>query len=512
MLAKVESLAFAGIEGYLVQIEVDLGWGMPSFEIVGLPDLAVRESRDRVRAAIKNSGMEFYYHRITVNLAPANIKKEGSGFDLPVAAGILAAKGDFSPAKLPETVLVGELALDGRVRPVAGMLVMAIAARDAGKKYLILPAENLPEVRIVQGITPVPVENLRQVCRFLNGVWEPDLTGPANDWEESAAVLDDDLEDVKGQEQAKRALEVAAAGGHNILMVGPPGSGKTMLARRLPGILPQLCVEESIEITKIYSVGGSLPAGISLIRKRPFRSPHHTTSAAGLIGGGRIPRPGEVSLANHGVLFLDEFPEFPREVLEVLRQPLEDGTVTIARAATTLTYPARFMLAAAMNPCPCGYFGDLFKPCTCSPFQIQRYQSRISGPLLDRFDLQIEVPRIAEFEFGMVGKGESSAVIRERVERARQVQRARFQGSTACYCNAQMNTKDMQKYCLLDQSGRDLLKQAVQRFSLSARAYTKILKLARTIADLDGSKAIGLPHLAEAIQYRSMERRVSCKG
>lgn len=507
MLAKVESLSVNGIDGFVVQIEVDLGLGLPSFDIVGLPDTAVKEARDRVRAAVKNSNLLFHYHRITVNLAPANIKKEGSGFDLPIAIGILAAKGDLNHEKIPETAFVGELALDGRVRPVTGVLSMAIAARAASKKYLVLPQENLSEAAVVSGITPVPVENLNQVKDFLDGVWFPDARNAvAGSLELSLMAEEDDLADVKGQEQAKRALEVAAAGGHNILMIGPPGSGKTMLARRLPGILPSLCQDESIELTKIYSISGLLSQGASLILKRPFRSPHHTTSPAGLIGGGRIPRPGEVSLAHHGVLFLDELPEFTREVLEVLRQPLEDGVVTIARAATSLSFPARFMLAAAMNPCPCGYFGDPLKPCGCTPLQIQRYQGRISGPLLDRFDLQIEVPRLQDFDMEMVHKGEPTAVIRGRVEQARKIQRERF-AQASNYCNAHMSNKDIKEYCQVDQTGRDLLRQAAQRYSLSARAYTRILKLARTIADLEGAGRIELPHLAEAIQYRSLDRK-----
>lgn len=505
MLAKVESMAVNGIDGYLVQIEVDLGGGMPSFDIVGLPDMAVREARDRVRAAINNSKLEFHFHRITVNMAPANIKKEGSGFDLPIAIGILAAKGDLNQDKLPDTVFVGELALDGSVRPVNGMLSMALAARAANKKYLVLPASNLSEALVITGIKAIPVENLIQVYDFLNDAWFPPeevFTMAASD--RVAATEDFDLADVKGQEQAKRALEIAAAGGHNLLMIGPPGSGKTMLARRLPGILPPLCQEEAIEITKIYSVSGFMPEGESLVRRRPFRSPHHTTSPAGLIGGGKIPRPGEVSLAHHGVLFLDELPEFPREVLEVLRQPLEDGRVTIARAATTLSFPARFMLTAAMNPCPCGYAGDPFKSCTCNPLQIHRYQSRISGPLLDRFDIQIEVPRLQEVEFDQVQTAETSAVVRSRVEVARRNQQIRFQGRQ-CFCNAQMGSKELKEFCRLEPSGKDLLRQAVHRYNLSARAYTRILKVARTIADLDGAAEIDLGHLGEAIQYRSLE-------
>lgn len=507
MLAKVESLAVNGIDGYLVLIEVDLGGGFPGFDIVGLPDVAVKESRDRVRAAIKNSGLMFHEHRITVNMAPANIKKEGSSFDLPIAVGILAANGEINREAITDTVFIGELALDGKIRPVNGVLSMAIAARDAGKKYLVLPADNLPEVTVINGLIPVPVTGLSQVKAFLDGSWQPDLNGfGAMKAEPGIAAADEDLADVKGQEQAKRALEVSAAGGHNLLMIGPPGSGKTMLARRLPGILPSLCLEESLELTKIYSVAGFLPQGLSLINKRPFRSPHHTTSPAGLIGGGRIPRPGEVSLAHHGVLFLDELPEFSREVLEVLRQPLEDGKVTIARAATTTQFPARFMLTAAMNPCPCGFYGDPQKKCSCSPIQIQRYQSRISGPLLDRFDMQIEVPRLQEFELDTIQKSESSRSIRERVEAARAIQRQRFSGA-AYFCNAHMTNKDMREHCGLDQECKDILRQAVQRFSLSARAYTRILKLARTIADLEGEERIALGHLAEAIQYRSLDRK-----
>lgn len=508
MLAKVESLAVNGVEGFLVQIEVDLHYGMPCFDIVGLPDVAVKEARERVRAAIKNSQLNFFDHRITVNLAPANIKKEGSGFDLPIAIGILAAQGDLCPDRIPEAAFLGELALDGNIRPINGVLPMAIAARDQKKKYLIIPAQNYGEASVISGITPVPVDSLQQAKEFLDQCRIPEPLSIRSGVREHPEYREDiDLADVRGQEQAKRALEVAAAGGHNILMIGPPGSGKTMLAKRLPGILPSVTENESIEITKIYSISGQLPAGWSLIRNRPFRAPHHTTSSAGLIGGGRIPKPGEVSLAHYGVLFLDELPEFPREVLEVLRQPLEDGKVSIARAATTLSFPAQFMLAAAMNPCPCGYFGDPFKACSCAPFQIQRYQSRISGPLLDRFDLQVEVPRLTDYEFDTVPKSESSKTIRERVERARRIQQARFHETGTMY-NAGMNSKELVKHCQIPPEGKELLKRAVERFSLSARAYTRILKLARTIADLEEKPAIEVTHLAEAIQYRSLDRKL----
>jgi magnesium chelatase family protein len=505
MLSKVESLAVNGVDGFLVQIEVDLSFGMPAFEIVGLPDTAVKEARDRVRAAIRNSGIRFYEHRVTVNLAPANIKKEGSGFDLPIAVGILAAKGDLPTAELEQGVFVGELALDGRIRPINGVLSMTITARDAGKEWIVIPAGNAHEASVINGIRTIPVANLGQVRDFLKHIWQPEEIHIID-----KAVAEEfeinNLADVKGQEQAKRALEVAAAGGHNILMIGPPGSGKTMLARRLPGILPSLCQDEAIEITKIYSVGGLLPGGSSLISQRPFRSPHHTTSSAGLIGGGRIPRPGEISLAHHGVLFLDELPEFPREVLEVLRQPLEDGQVTIARAAMVLSFPARFMLAAAMNPCPCGYYGDSLKPCNCTPLQIHRYCSRISGPLLDRFDMQIEVPRLQEFEFDSSNPGESSAAVKNRVERARQAQRERL-SNTVNYCNAHMRPHEIKEYCPIDSPSRELIRQAIQRYGLSARAYHRILKLARTIADLEEVSEIKQNHLAEAIQYRCLDQK-----
>jgi magnesium chelatase family protein len=509
LYAKLESLAVNGVDGFPVAIEVDLGGGLPGFDIVGLPDLAVKEARDRVRAAIRNSCLLFHDHRITVNLAPANIKKEGSGFDLPIAVGILTAKGEVEPSRIADTIFIGELALDGRVRPINGMLAMALAARETGKKYLVHPCENYHEVAAAPGIIPIPVRSLLQVRGFLNGSWEPNLAELAADLGGPTPRPEryEDLADVRGQEQAKRALEVAASGSHNLLMIGPPGSGKTMLARRLPGILPSLCTEEAVEITKIYSVSGLLPHGMSLIGQRPFRAPHHTTSPAGLIGGGRIPRPGEVSLAHYGVLFLDELPEFGREVLEVLRQPLEDGKVTIARAATTIAYPARFMLAAAMNPCPCGFFGDPHKSCSCTPLQISRYQSRISGPLLDRFDLHIEVPRMHEFELDVIPKGETSRTIRERVERAREIQRRRFAGNPY-FCNAHMSSGDIRQYCRIDNEGRELLRQATQRFAFSARAYTRILKLARSIADLEGAAQIANHHLAEAIQYRSLDRRV----
>lgn len=513
MISYVYTGANTGIEGYKITVEADISSGLPAFAIVGLPDAAVSEAKERIRSAIKNSGYLFPNKKLVVNLAPADVKKEGTGFDLPMAVGVLLASGDITAGNLDDTAFLGELALDGKVRAVNGVLPTVLGLVSNGIKKVVVPAENAKEAALAENIEVYPVNNLIEVVNFLNPPaisdfqikpFTVDIEKYLNDNSENKYAFD--FKEVKGQEKGKRALEIAAAGGHNILMAGSPGSGKTLLAKCFMSILPPLQYSEAIELTKIYSVSGLLEKDRPLMSTRPFRSPHHSASSAGIIGGGTNPKPGEISLAHRGVLFLDEVVEFPRQVLEVLRQPLEDGVVTISRAQMSIKYPADFVLLAAMNPCPCGHFGDTKKPCICSDFQVKRYWSRLSGPLLDRIDMQIEVARLSEDELlNKEATGESSATIRERVITARNMQVSRFKND-GIVSNSQMTPKLVKKHCKLDSSAEDILRTAIARFNLSGRSYDRILKLSRTIADLKASENITPSHIAEAIQYRNIER------
>lgn len=505
MLSKVISCALTDLDGTLIEVEVDTSFSsLPKTIIVGLPDLAVQESRERVRAAFRNSGLEYPRYKVTVNLAPADIRKEGPSFDLPIAVGCMAAAGMIDPESFARSLIIGELSLDGSVRHVRGVLPITARAKAEGFTRIFVPAADAKEAALVPGITVVPVSSLAELRRHLCGeIAIAAQEAPA--FEDDEPVIATDFAEIQGQENAKRALEIAAAGAHNILMSGAPGSGKTLMARALPSILPRMTVEEALDVTRIYSIADQLPSDRPLIRTRPFRAPHHTISNIGLVGGGNPPKPGEISMAHRGVLFLDEFPEFGLRVLEVLRQPLEDKVVTISRAAGSVTFPANFMLAAAMNPCPCGFYGDAATACSCSPLTIRKYQNRISGPMLDRIDLHIDVPRVDFQKLANAGLNEPSETIRSRVEAARAIQRERYRGSPIV-SNAEMRPAEIRKYCALDASGQALMKRAMERFELSARAFHRLLKLARTIADLAGSETLRAEDVAEAIQYRRQKR------